>query len=302
VVHKSRLVLDLRRCCGAAWRTAPQRPARCRGSRPCPGPGPEAVATPVRRRLLLVEDDASIRRFVALVLEDEPLELVAAPTLAAAIEALRGPPFDVILCDLMLPDGSGFELLQALGEADAPSAGARRVAFSAGVSADARQRLLDLGVHQVLAKPVAVADLLACARADAPAAGAGAAAWVAAGGASAAADATDAAEQAIATSFGGDRALYQAFAQACRQQWPADVAGGDRALAAGDAAALRRLAHSLKSVLLTLGLPQDAACARRLEDAAAPLQAPGAASAESLAPLWQRLRGRLLALSRPPPC
>jgi CheY-like chemotaxis protein/HPt (histidine-containing phosphotransfer) domain-containing protein len=255
---------------------------------------PEVVQP--RRRLLLVEDDASIRRFVSLVLEDEPLELVAAPTLAAAIDALRGPPFDLILCDLMLPDGSGFELLQALGEPGAPSAGARRVAFSAGVAAEARQRLLALGVHEVLAKPVAVAELLACARAATPAPAAEAA------GSPPDGPSADEAEQAIAVAFGGDRALYTAFLDACRAQWPQDVACGDRALASADAAVLRRLAHSVKSVLLTLGLPQDAACARRLEDAAEQALPGDARAAARLAPLWQRLRGRLLSLSRPRPC
>lgn len=253
-----------------------------------------------RRRLLLVEDDASIRRFVSLVLEDEPLELVAAPTLAAAIDALRGPPFDLILCDLMLPDGSGFELLKALGEPGAPSAGARRVAFSAGVAAEARQRLLALGVHEVLAKPVAVADLLACARATSPPAVEARPAGTA--GSPPDGPSADEAEQAIAVAFGGDRALYAAFLDACRAQWPQDVVSGDRALASADAAALRRLAHSLKSVLLTLGLPQDAACARRLEDAAEQAQPGDASAAGRLAPLWQRLRGRLQDLSGPRPC
>ena len=52
---------------------------------------------------------------------------------------------------------------------------------------------------------------------------------------------------------------------------------------------VRRLAHSLKSVLITLGLDDDGALARALEQAAAEGQADAAAD------LWPRLRAQLLA-------
>lgn len=249
-----------------------------------------------RPRLLLIEDDASIRRFVTLALEDEGLDLVEAPNLAAAVQALRGEPFAVVMCDLMLPDGSGMDLLRELAEPDAPSAGACRVAFSAGVSASVRQQLQQIGVHRVLGKPVSLADLSACvADALAQSASAAASAADAAVPSAPAAAARTAAgvlpasaqEAAIAEYFGGDLALYRAFKQQCLQQFVHDVALGEQALALGDLAALRRLAHSLKSVLLTLGHDSDSACAARLESCAAQGQA------ETSAALWQSLAQRL---------
>lgn len=232
-------------------------------------------------RVLLVEDDASIRRFVQLALEDSGVELVPAGTLAAAIEALRSGPFVLILCDLMLPDGSGFDLLQSLAEPDAPSPTMQRVAFSAGVSAEARARLQGMGVHDVLSKPASLVDLLGCvqaavARSRAQPPPAAAPACVA-----------DAADDAVATYFGGDRALYEGFLQQCRQQWRQDIAQGEHALGEGDLQALRRLAHSLKSVLTTLGLAADGALAQNLEQAAAE------GRAEAAAGLWQRLGAQL---------
>jgi DNA-binding response OmpR family regulator len=236
-----------------------------------------------RPRLLLIEDDASIRRFVTLALEDEGLDLVEAPNLAAAVQALRGEPFAVVMCDLMLPDGSGMDLLRELAEPDAPSAGACRVAFSAGV-------------HRVLGKPVSLADLSACVAdalaqsASVAAAAAGAAMPSAPAAAASTASGTlpsSAQQAAIAEFFGGDLALYQAFNQQCLQQFVHDVALGEQALADGDLAALRRLAHSLKSVLLTLGHGSDSACAARLESCAAQGQA------ETSAALWQSLAQRL---------
>jgi CheY-like chemotaxis protein len=204
-------------------------------------------------RLLLVEDDASIRRFFALALEDEPVELVEAPCLAAAIEALRGPGFDLILCDLMLPDGSGLDLLRELAAPGAPSAGARRVAFSAGIAGPMRQQLEAAGVHEILRKPASLAELQACVqRALQPAAAEAVAAAPAAG-----------APQAVQEFFGGDQALYDAFLAQCRPQFARDASSGDVAAAAGDLPALRRLAHSVKSVWRSLGWDADSQLAAR---------------------------------------
>ncbi|MCP5287365.1 MAG: Hpt domain-containing protein, partial [Burkholderiaceae bacterium] len=73
---------------------------------------------------------------------------------------------------------------------------------------------------------------------------------------------------AIAAHFGGDATLYRAFRASCLQQFPADLREGDAAVASDDAPRLRRVAHSLKSVLLLLGEEDASATARRLEHAA----------------------------------
>ncbi len=244
-------------------------------------------------RMLLVEDDASIRRFVSLALEESELELVQTSDLQSAIAALHSGPFDLVLCDLMLPDGSGLDLLQALAAPDSPSPDARRVAFSAGMSADTREQLLQVGVHAVLAKPTSLSDLLACVK-DALAAAPGPVAppWV--GSASPTQDKPDV-EAAVARYFGGHRGLYQSYAASCCAQFAHDAEQGEAAAAAQDLAALRRLTHSLKSVLLTLGLDHDAALARAVEHAAAAGQTDEAWSQ------WPQLQARLRALATTPP-
>ncbi len=256
-------------------------------------------------RVLLVEDEPSIRRFVGLALQGSGVELVEAATLAAAIEALRrAGPFVLLLCDLMLPDGSGVDLLASLAEPDAPSPGMRRVAFSAGYTAATRQRLQAVGVHEMLCKPVSVATLLACVqgalRDAAPAVAVPAGGRPAAGAADATGEArtevptqaaADPAAEAVANSFGGDQALFDTYYALCRQQWLQDVSAGDRDLARGDLPALRRLAHSLKSVLLTLGLPAEAALALGLDEAAAE------GRCEGVLQLWPPLRASLLRLA-----
>lgn len=242
-------------------------------------------------RLLLVEDDASIRRFVGMALEDSAIEVVPAPSLKDAVRALRSGPFDVVLCDLMLPDGNGLDLLRALAGADSPSPGARRVAFSAGVSAEQRQHLRAAGVHGVLGKPASLAELLACVQ-EALAAGPS----VPEPAASPQAPMPTGRAAAVAQYFGGHQGLYDSYAAQCREQFAHDAAQGEAAAAALDLASMRRLAHSLKTVLLTLGHGPDAALALAIENAAASGQA-DAAWAQ-----WPHLQARLHVLAGQAPC
>lgn len=230
----------------------------------------------MNRRVLLVEDDASIRRFVAMALEELPVDLVEAATLAEAHAALAGGPVALLLCDLMLPDGSGISLLQALAGDPARRAGARLVAFSAGISAERREQLEQIGVDEVLAKPVALAALEACVqRALDP---------------SAAAVPQAPANDPVARFFGGNRPLFETYRASCVAQFPHDIAEGDAALAAANLGALRRLAHSLKSVLLTLGLDDASRQAAALEALAAAGDAAHARAA------WVALRARVALL------
>jgi DNA-binding response OmpR family regulator len=240
-------------------------------------------------RILLVEDDAMIRRFVRMALEVLPVELVEAATLAAAQRALQAGDFALVLTDLMLPDGHGTELLGDL-QALPPEAAPMRVVFSAGVSAAMREQLQALGVARILEKPVPLAALLDCAeqalaRAPAPASEAAA---LPPGEPAGAAD-PDA--PVIERHFGGDARLFHAFKASALAQFAHDVEAGEQALRAGDVAAMRRTAHNLKSVLRLLGEDEGAGHALALEVAAS-----GAASMDALAPLWQTVRSRVRAL------
>jgi hypothetical protein len=173
-------------------------------------------------------------------------------------------------------------------QADHPAQrGAARVAvFSAGLTAAMQSRLDTFDVWRQLSKPISLTALEDCVR---EAVVARSAAPADAKSACAAGDESlsDDERAAIDRHFGGEQALFIAFRASCRAQFAADLQAGDAAVASGDAAALRRLAHSLKSVLATLGHPGPGATARTLEDAAA------AADWASATPLWQRLRAHL---------
>lgn len=256
-----------------------------------------------RPRVILVEDDASVRRFVALALEELPIELLSFDSVAGALAALAQAPACLVLTDLMLPGESGQALVERLTADPALRGRARVAVFSAGLTPEVRDRLAGLGVWRLLSKPVSLAELESCVReamagthdaaADPRAVAStrlsGAPCPLTPGPASA--DARRAA--AVSTHFGGDTELFEAYRSSCLQQFAADRLAGDTALAAADWAALRRLGHSLKTVLLTLGEPRASADAATLEAACA------RADASAAQQLWPALREQLATLHQP---
>ncbi|WP_144289947.1 Hpt domain-containing protein [Ideonella sp. A 288] len=106
-------------------------------------------------------------------------------------------------------------------------------------------------------------------------------------------DASVAQQQAVDTYFDGDRPLYEAFRASCLRQFHEDARQCDAACASGDLLSLRRVVHSLKTVLLTLGHPVLAAHAAAVEHRAA-------AGASDACQEWVGLRTALLSLAASP--
>ncbi len=63
--------------------------------------------------MLVVDDDEIIRKFMRDLLEANHYDVEEAPTVTAAGQTLYEREFEVVLTDLMLPDGSGLDVLQA---------------------------------------------------------------------------------------------------------------------------------------------------------------------------------------------
>jgi HAMP domain-containing protein/signal transduction histidine kinase/DNA-binding response OmpR family regulator len=73
-------------------------------------------ATPRRKRLLVIEDNAAEQMTIEALLGHEDIEIVTAETGATALAALHEQPFDCAVLDLRLPDMTGFEVLENLRE------------------------------------------------------------------------------------------------------------------------------------------------------------------------------------------
>ena len=111
-------------------------------------------------RVLVVEDDHGIVAMLDRGLRLAGHQVTVASDLATARDAWRGPTdWDVVLLDVMLPDGDGIELLserRAVGDAT-PC-----VLVTAREEDDLRDRAASAGADEYLPKPFAYTDLLGC--------------------------------------------------------------------------------------------------------------------------------------------
>ncbi|MEX0760293.1 MAG: response regulator [Tistlia sp.] len=101
-------------------------------------------------RILIAEDDESVRTFVTRALEQRGFEVTAANDGLQALECLKDGPFDLLITDIVMPglDGIGLALKVTRDHPDLP------VLLMTGYSAE-RQRAhnLDELIAEVLVKP-----------------------------------------------------------------------------------------------------------------------------------------------------
>jgi two-component system response regulator RegX3 len=125
------------------------------------GPYDPAMAIPGRRRILLVEDEASITKPLAEALEREGFETTVATTATEGLELGRSSSPDLILLDLMLPDGSGFDVCRELRRtSDVPIV----MLTARGDEAD-RIVGLEMGADDYVVKPFSAREVVARIRA-----------------------------------------------------------------------------------------------------------------------------------------
>jgi CheY-like chemotaxis protein len=105
------------------------------------------------RTILVVDDDVDLRVSLASVLEEAGYRIEHAPSGAAAMDAITLAPPDLVLLDLMMPDGNGWDVLEMLRKS--PVAGRLPVIV---ISAYASS--VPTGARALLRKPIAREDLL----------------------------------------------------------------------------------------------------------------------------------------------
>ncbi len=114
-------------------------------------------------RILVVEDERKVASFIRQGLEEEGHAVEVAGDGAEALElALGGPPYDLVILDLMLPKRDGFSVLRTLRGRGVTTP---VLVLTARDSVADKVGGLDLGADDYLTKPFAFDELLARVRA-----------------------------------------------------------------------------------------------------------------------------------------
>ncbi|MEV7092682.1 response regulator transcription factor [Amycolatopsis sp. NPDC051045] len=113
-------------------------------------------------RLLVVDDEATVRELLSAALRFAGFEVTSAATAGEAVAAATAEPPDLVLLDVMLPDSDGFEVVRRLREH-----GARvPVLFLTARDRQADKVTgLSLGADDYVTKPFDLAELIARIRA-----------------------------------------------------------------------------------------------------------------------------------------
>ncbi len=127
------------------------------------GAGPPASGG-VRPRVLVVDDNADMREYVALLLADD-YDVAAARDGAAALALVREAAPDLVLTDVMMPELDGFGLLAAM-RADPDTSHIPVVMLSARAGEEGTIEGLEAGADDYLVKPFTARELRARVRAN----------------------------------------------------------------------------------------------------------------------------------------
>ncbi len=114
-----------------------------------------------RRRILVVDDEERMVRFIRLNLEHDGFQVSEAFNGRQAVQKLRDINPDLILLDVMMPDLDGFEVLEMVREiSNVPV-----IMLTAKGEEDDRVRGLELGADDYVTKPFSPRELVSRARA-----------------------------------------------------------------------------------------------------------------------------------------
>lgn len=107
-------------------------------------------------RILLAEDNDSLRRYLARALQQAGYEVDTVDRGTAAIPLLESRAYDLLISDIVMPEMDGIELSQRCGEISPYT----RVMFITGFAAVALKAATSAPGKRVLSKPFHLKDLV----------------------------------------------------------------------------------------------------------------------------------------------
>ncbi|WP_457754778.1 sigma-54-dependent transcriptional regulator [Thermovibrio ammonificans] len=107
-------------------------------------------------KVLILEDEVSLREILKIVLEEFGYQVEEAGTLSEAVKKVEESYFDLILVDLRLPDGSGMELVRRV-KGETPDT--EVIIITAFASTQTVKEAFELGVYDYVEKPFQIDEL-----------------------------------------------------------------------------------------------------------------------------------------------
>ncbi len=114
--------------------------------------------------ILLVDDEAKIRRALGAALRDEGYEVAEAASGLEARQLLGGQPFDMLVVDNLMPDMTGLDLIRELSASVAEVDRPQILMMTAYATVDSAIEAMKLGAFDYLQKPFDVDELLVVVR------------------------------------------------------------------------------------------------------------------------------------------
>jgi CheY-like chemotaxis protein/HPt (histidine-containing phosphotransfer) domain-containing protein len=207
----------------------------------------------------LAEDNAVNQKLVVRLLEKAGQHVTVASNGRDAVRLWEQLPFDLVLMDVQMPDMDGFEATAAIRQREQEVGGhVSIVAMTAHAMKGDRERCLAAGMDAYVGKPIQAHELFDVLEQLLPAA-----AMPPIGAGPRMPEVRD--WSGALQKVGGDRELLHELVRVFLEEWPKWRAELSRALAAGNSAEVRRLAHTVKGALGQFDAEEAAATAEQLE-------------------------------------
>jgi signal transduction histidine kinase/DNA-binding response OmpR family regulator/HPt (histidine-containing phosphotransfer) domain-containing protein len=232
-------------------------------------------------RILLAEDNATNQKLTLTVLGRLGYRADVAANGLEVLQALSRQAYDVVLMDIQMPEMDGLEATRRLRREMPPAQQPHVIAMTANAMQGDREMCLAAGTDDYISKPIRIGELVGVLKASrplnstAPAQGRHREATKARGANGKSAPARSpapevgaldpAALQGLLSLVGGEFASLAELIASFLDEAPRLLAELDQSVASGDAAGVRRVAHSLKSNGADFGAVAFAGLCRELE-------------------------------------
>jgi two-component system, NtrC family, response regulator PilR len=112
----------------------------------------------LRNRLLIVDDEASLVDFLSLLFQGEGYDVATARSVEEARKSLERATYDLVLCDILMPDGNGLDLLREI-KSSQNGAAPQVIMMTAYTSTKSAIEAMKLGATDYVSKPFDVEEL-----------------------------------------------------------------------------------------------------------------------------------------------